>query len=247
VNRTDHELHPIYALWAVPRSVSTAFERMCMERGDLEVLHEPFSLVYYHGPQARNLRWRTETDPAHGYPAVRDRVLAAALTGPVFFKDMVYHVDAWADDGLLSQITHSFLIRHPRLTLASMRAAVDGFTEEELGFSTLLPFIERVQRWQANPPIIDAGDLCRDPPGTVEAWCEALGLPYLPDALSWEVGLPPKWQRWAEWHQRAAQSRGFSPPRSPESVAEPEEPRVQAMYARCLAVYRELHTKRLSG
>ena len=35
------------ALWAVPRSISTAFERVFVERGDFEVFHEPFSAYYY--------------------------------------------------------------------------------------------------------------------------------------------------------------------------------------------------------
>ena len=35
------------ALWAVPRSISTAFERVFVERDDFEVLHEPFSASYY--------------------------------------------------------------------------------------------------------------------------------------------------------------------------------------------------------
>jgi hypothetical protein len=36
-------------LWAVPRSISTAFERVFVERDDFEVLHEPFSASYYYG------------------------------------------------------------------------------------------------------------------------------------------------------------------------------------------------------
>ena len=40
------------ALWAVPRSVSTAFERVFIDRDDALVLHEPFSHAYYHGPRA---------------------------------------------------------------------------------------------------------------------------------------------------------------------------------------------------
>jgi hypothetical protein len=34
------------ALWSVPRSISTAFERVFVERDDFEVLHEPFSASY---------------------------------------------------------------------------------------------------------------------------------------------------------------------------------------------------------
>ena len=45
------------ALWAVPRSVSTAFERVFIERDDAEVLHEPFSQACYHGPDRRSGRF----------------------------------------------------------------------------------------------------------------------------------------------------------------------------------------------
>ena len=42
------------ALWAVPRSISTAFERVFIERGDFRVLHEPFSMSYYFSPERRS-------------------------------------------------------------------------------------------------------------------------------------------------------------------------------------------------
>ena len=45
------------ALWAVPRSISTAFERVFVERDDFEVLHEPFSYAYYYGPDRPNDRF----------------------------------------------------------------------------------------------------------------------------------------------------------------------------------------------
>ena len=38
---------PILVLWAVPRSTSTAFERMMKQRGDHEIAHEPFGEVWY--------------------------------------------------------------------------------------------------------------------------------------------------------------------------------------------------------
>lgn len=40
-------MNRIVALWTHPRSVSTAFERVMMERGDFKILHEPFSYLYY--------------------------------------------------------------------------------------------------------------------------------------------------------------------------------------------------------
>lgn len=81
------------ALWATPRSVSTVFERIFIERGDFEVFHEPFSFSYYHSEDRRHDRYAQ--DPASGEYNF-DRVLEK-LTGhterPVFFKDMAYYVE----------------------------------------------------------------------------------------------------------------------------------------------------------
>ncbi len=49
--------HRITFLWTVPRSVSTSFERMMMERGDHVVFDEPFSRSYYFGPDRRSARY----------------------------------------------------------------------------------------------------------------------------------------------------------------------------------------------
>src|SRR5215216_5749512 len=45
------------ALWAVPRSISTAFERVFVERGDFKVFHEPFSASYYYSTERRSNRY----------------------------------------------------------------------------------------------------------------------------------------------------------------------------------------------
>ena len=42
-------MNKIVALWAVPRSTSTAFEWMMRQRGDLDCLHEPFGEAWYQG------------------------------------------------------------------------------------------------------------------------------------------------------------------------------------------------------
>ena len=42
-------VHRILALWAVPRSTSTAFEWMMRMRGDMTCFHEPFGEAWYQG------------------------------------------------------------------------------------------------------------------------------------------------------------------------------------------------------
>ena len=47
----------ILALWAVPRSTSTAFAKAISGGEGVRVLHEPFTDCYYFGPQRRSKRY----------------------------------------------------------------------------------------------------------------------------------------------------------------------------------------------
>ena len=42
-------MNRMIALWAGPRSTSTAFEWMMRQRGDLHCMHEPFGEAWYQG------------------------------------------------------------------------------------------------------------------------------------------------------------------------------------------------------
>ena len=72
-------MHPIIFLWAHPRSVSTATERVMRERGDLQCLHEPFLHYYYLQKTDKNLAlFDSEEDHPESYEATRDMVLEKA-------------------------------------------------------------------------------------------------------------------------------------------------------------------------
>jgi len=82
-------MHNIIGLWTYPRTVSTAFERVMIERRDLEVFHEPFSYLFYVEEQ-KGTCIPEQMDEHHPrtYPEIRDMLLSAAEEKPVFFKDM---------------------------------------------------------------------------------------------------------------------------------------------------------------
>jgi adenylylsulfate kinase len=44
----------------------------------------------------------------------------------------------------------------------------------------------------------------------MEAYCAAVGLPFVPEALSWEPGDRPEWRRSARWHVDVSATSGFS-------------------------------------
>ncbi len=104
--------HPLLALWATPRTVSTAFERMMIEPGDHLVVDEPFSGPYYFGPHQRSDRYAVEPGEPDG-DEVASRLLDVASSQAVFVKDMAYHAAPWVGAPFLERATSTFLIRDP--------------------------------------------------------------------------------------------------------------------------------------
>jgi hypothetical protein len=235
--------HPIIVLWTTPRSRSTAFERMMIERGDHEVFDEPFSTRYYFSPERRSPRFETEMPDSTGV-AVVARLLDAATTRPVFVKDMAYHATGLLTDELLGELVNTFLVREPRAALASFARKWPDLTEEEAGYGRLSEAFAVAGRLTRDaPPVLESDDLARDAPVQVRTWCDAVGIPFVADALQWQPGMPPQWELWADWYEGVARSSGFEPPRPTEPPV--LDDRVEAIATRARPVYDELAALRL--
>ncbi len=231
-------------LWTVPRSVSTSFERMMIERGDHAVFDEPFSRSYYYGPDRRSDRY-TEELPHSAAAEIVAELEEAARTRPVFVKDMAYHARGLLDAQLLGRLANCFLVRDPAATLPSLARRWPDFTDEESGWEALEEAAAVVESLDRPLVVVDAEDLCRDPAGTVAAWCAAMGLPFRAEALTWEPGMRPEWELWADWHASTARSRGFHRLDPAPDAPGDEEPRLRELYRRAQPVYARLRAHRL--
>lgn len=229
------------ALWAVPRSASTAFERMVAERGDLAVVSEPFSIPYYDGPEARSQRFG-RTAPHATFASVRDELLRGG-TAPVFVKDMTYQVLPALDDELIDTANHTVLIRDPAYSLPSLARQWSDFTSEEAGFTAAVDVVRRLDARGASVAVIDTADLRQDPVGLLETWCDHAGLVFDPAALHWEPGMAPGWERWEGWHRTTAATSGFlGPEGAPPVVA---DPRLGEAISEATSLYAALRDRRL--
>jgi Sulfotransferase domain len=229
-------------LWSVPRSGSTAFERMMAERGDHVVLSEPFSRAYYDGPEQQSTRFPV-TAPDATVASVAEEVLQAAEGERVFVKDMAYHARVGATPELLGRFTNTFLIRDPAWSIPSFAAHWPDFTDDELGFDAVEALVDTTE--QHGPVVLlDSDDLRQDPTAVIGAWCAAVGIPFDERALGWEPGLQRGWERWADWHEETARSSGFLP-REPGPPPTVDDPRVADAIAVATPVYERLRAKRL--
>ncbi|MFF3501540.1 sulfotransferase family protein [Streptomyces sp. NPDC003247] len=197
----------ILALWSAPRSRSTAFLRMMAERGDRTVLHEPFSQLLDFG-----------TTEVAGREVHSESALIAAIReesekGAVFFKDTTdfWYGELLADTAFLRDATHTFILRHPAEAIASHFALNPNLQRDEIGFARLAEIYDAVHTATGTDPVvIDSADLVTAPAATVRAYCDAVGLPFVPEAVSWDPRMLPDWQRTSRWHEHTGRTTGFT-------------------------------------
>lgn len=230
------------ALWAVPRSISTAFERVFVERGDFRVLHEPFSTSYYFSPERRSERFPDgEIKEEYRYENVLSEVFSPGEK-PVFLKDMAYHIAPIMDRELVSRFQNTFLMRDPRAVIASYTKKWPDFTFEEAGYEELYRLHGYAVENGQDPVVIDAQDLSENPDAVIAAYCDSVDIDHRPEALTWEPREIPEWEMWDGWHDSAQESTGIDKLERKE-VELPEN--LEELYLRCLPFYEALYAERL--
>lgn len=245
-------MHKIIALWAVPRSTSTAFEFMMSQRGDLDCLHEPFGEAWYQGEAPLWFRYEpgAKTTPGLTLESVWADIQSRAEKGPVFFKDFPHYVNHMWDEAFLSHFTHAFLIRDPALTITSMYDKWPDFHDGEVGFPEQRALFDLLTALNgAPPPVFDSDDILENPKGMVEAFCHAVGIPFIEKALSWEPGGDTSQFSWwdgGSFHKNLSQSTGLMRQKRKYVTLEDTPPRVQQVYRRMKPHYDRLYAHRVT-
>lgn len=196
--------------------MSTAFERIMRERGDCRVFHEPF-LGYYYSRRTERALPLHHTDREQmpdTYEAVRDALLVAGRSGPVFFKDMSYYIvpPILSDPDFSERLVNVFLIRDPRRSIASYFKLDPLMTLPEIGLEAQWRHCCALAETQGTTPlVVCAEDIQRDPRETLaEVWRRA-GLEFVDGAFEWQSGeVPRDWERVAGWHGNVLASTGIA-------------------------------------
>jgi hypothetical protein len=198
----------LIAMWAAPRSRSTAFFRCMLEHGGLVALHEPFDNIADHGSTMVN--GHAVSDPAELISTMR----GLAGTATVFFKETTdrRHHAVLADRRFLTEATHTFLIRAPAEIAASCYALQgQGLTLSQIGLEYAYDLYQAIlAAGGARPVVVDSDDLIADPAATVAAYCAAVGIPFSRSALRWAPGDRDEWRQSARWHVRVSETSGFT-------------------------------------
>jgi hypothetical protein len=164
--------------------------------------------------------------PAAPVPLAAPTALAtsAPMAPPaaIFYqKHMTHHLLPEVDRELLAGLRHAYLIREPRLLLASYARVRQAPTLADLGLEQQVEIFRRF-----GGPVIDAADLAARPRQTLAALCAALEIPFDEAMLAWPAGPRPTDGVWGKhWYARVWASTGFTPPREPTPPPGPASPR----------------------
>jgi hypothetical protein len=242
----------ILAAWGTPRTRSTAFLWMMKQRGDFHTFHEPFGQSYYLSEDRKSDRASDQPPRAElNFRAILDMLESHIGERSVFIKDLTYHVDGVCDAEFLSHFHNTFLIRDPAKTLPSLYAVLPDFRKDEVGYDTQYEMYRRVLAADADAPpvIIDADELANNPEAVIRAFCEAVGIPFIADALQWE-NIPASesitwWIGGDGHHGNLKTSTGFRTNRFKDYVSVADVPKLAKAYEECLPFYEKLYANRL--
>lgn len=246
-------MHKIIALWAVPRSTSTAFEWMMHQRGDLHCMHEPFGEAWYQGeaPLWPRFTEGEKTTQGLSIDSVWQDIKARAKDRPVFIKDFPHYINHMWDAEFLSHFTHAFLIRDPAKTITSMYNKWPDFDELEVGFPEQRALFDLLTAINgAPPPVIDSDDLLEDPTKITAAFCDAVGIPFIESALTWEAGGDMSAYSWwdgGSFHANLAKSTGLTPQARNYVDLENTPERVRNVHRRMSPHYQHLYKHRIGA
>jgi hypothetical protein len=166
----------------------------------------------------------------------------------VFLKDTTdrRHHEVLADRRFLADARHAFLIRRPEEIAASFYALKPDMRIDHIGLEALHELHTAVRDAGAHRPVvIDSDDLVARPEATMAAYCAAVELPFIPQALTWQPGERLEWRRSARWHADVSATSGFEQGerRYTQTVESSEELARFAAHHR--PFYEQLHAQRL--
>ena len=219
------------------------------ERGDMTTLHEPFIYLYYVHDAKKELAF-FNVDPTQptSYSDIKQMILTAAESKPVFVKDMCYYVTDYImdDTAFLKRIKSTYLIRDPKKALISYYKLDPDLSCEEVGLeSQYRQFCLTADLTGEAPIVVDAEDLLNDTEGMMRAYCKALYIPFLSHSLNWSEELPESWRHVAGWHQALQGSKTIRK-KAQEQIKLDEIPKLKELYEYHLPFYTKLKQHCLS-
>jgi|TARA_R110002124_G_scaffold51649_5_gene149212 hypothetical protein len=159
------------------------------------------------------------------------RVVADELNAPLpdgsslYIKHMTQHMLEEVDVGVFRAHANVFLIRDPKLVIASYAAKWDRISTDDIGIKRQTEIFEEIRKLTGSPPpVVEAEDILKNPEAALKKLCATLDLEWRSEMLSWPKGRHPEDGVWADhWYASVEASTGFAPFEEREVTLSPEQ------------------------
>ncbi len=234
------------SMWSGPRNLSTAMMYAFGNRADCAVVDEPFYAAYLamtglDHPMRAEILASQDQDPNK----VASGLVSANPEGkPHFYqKHMTQHMIDGVPRDWMREVTNVFLLRHPARVIASYAAKRENPSLTDIGFPQQLELMQLVSSWGQTPVLIDSHDIRDNPRDMLEKLCDAIGLAFDAQMLSWPKGGHKDDGAWApHWYGAVWNSSGFAGAEGPlPDVPDSLQPVLQA----ALPLYEEMKAHKL--
>lgn len=243
-------------MWTTCRCLSTVIERPFIENDNIKVIHEPFSNVFYLGPEKTSNRYNYEEQYVEmTYEKTSNELQNMTHTGPIFIKDMAYNIKKQYN--LINKgFVHTFLIRNPLKVAISLNKLITNtsqpelqfFESEEMSFEAIY-YLHKYVTEELNQAsiIIDADDVLNDPKKILSEYCKKVGINFNDNMLQWEYGKVPNesWLYWKGWHDDAINCTCFRKPTNCDKTINDLPAEMQECVIKQLPFYEKLFELRL--
>lgn len=202
------------AMWSGPRNLSTAMMYSFGNRADCAVVDEPFYAAYLDitgldHPMRDDILASQNRNPAD---VVESLMGDNPAQKPYYYqKHMTQHMIDGVPRDWMRDVVNVFLIRHPARVIASYAAKRENPTLEDIGFRQQAELFDLVAGWGHAPVVLDSSDLRDAPQEKLEALCDAIGIAFSPNMMSWAKGGHPSDGVWAShWYGAVWNSETFA-------------------------------------
>jgi|TARA_B110000444_G_scaffold45720_1_gene41639 hypothetical protein len=229
-----------------PRNISTALMYSFAQRPNCVVIDEPFYASFL---KRTGLKHPGREETLNSYPNSPDgaierihEFLCSSGTQEIYLKNMAQHmIDVpwqWA-----SNAVHIFWIRHPRKVIRSFAKVLPDLTISDIGI------VEQIDQWRSiqNLPgrkiIVDSDEMLSAPNKTFPSICDALGIPFYPEMLSWPRGekvYDGTW--WPHWYSNVHKTAAFG---KGTELGPSLSPKYSDIEIKAIPFYNELYRDRI--
>ena len=117
-----------------------------------------------------------------------------------------------------------------------------GYIEQRELFNKVYSISNKV------PVVIDSDDLLENPYEMIETYCNAVGIPFIEEALSWKPGEREEVSWWdgGSFHENLRNSEGLKPQKRNYVEVNNLPERVKKIYDIVMPHYNELYEHRLT-